>query len=424
MIAGAQSSVGGRVRIVKSLVAMGAVAATATALAVAPALADPVNSHYRSITPQPYDVVGAGSATTQNMVNALSVAYNKTVRRHNSSHPFILSWDATPPHNPNLLTQQIHTKAGCPKNLRPDGSSNGIKDMGSYGTVKYRGKTYPCINFARSSRPRSTTDPANGPGGVSFVILAKDAVTYATTAVTNVPNNLTTAQLTEIFGCSIPAGNGFLANTWGALLGAGAKDPTGSPAPVLPQAGSGTLSFFAGDLGVATTEPTCGPAAALPATQDPEENEGVANIFRVGNVSTGAPNPNVLYPFSIGSYIAQEFHSPKPGHKVGKGQNHFGNDFRGVLKLDELNGTQPTVTVGKAKFVTINPKFSALFQRYVYDVVPYSTDKTHIPAGLEKWFDSATVKGAPHGYFCQKGQNSIIENYGFLPTPFCGLLGA
>jgi ABC-type phosphate transport system substrate-binding protein len=119
---------------------MGAVAATATALAVAPALADPVNSHFRAITPQPYDVVGVGSATTQNMVNALSVAYNKTVKHHNSTHPFILSWDATPPHNPNLLTQQIRTKAGCPKNLRPDGSSAGIKALGSAGTVKFRGK--------------------------------------------------------------------------------------------------------------------------------------------------------------------------------------------------------------------------------------------------------------------------------------------
>ncbi len=93
-----------------------------------------------------------------------------------------------------------------------------------------------------------------------------------------------------------------------------------------------------------------------------------------------------------------------------------------MLHLNELNGTQPTVT--SKKVVTINPRFSLPFRRFVYDVVPYSTDKTHIPAGLEKWFDSATVKGAPHGYFCEKGQTSIIEDYGFLPTPFCGFLGA
>ena len=411
-------------RIVRSLVAMGAVAATATALAVAPAMADPVNSHFRAITPQPYDVVGVGSATTQNMVNALAVAYNKTVRRHNPTHPFLLSWDATPPHNPNFLTQQIRTKAGCPKNLRPDGSSAGIKALGSAGKVKFRGKSYPCVNFARSSRAFSATsgDPTFGPGGVSFTILAKDAVTYATTKGSNAPNNLSTAQLSEIFGCSIPAANGDPANSWGALLGNSTTNParnTALVAPVLPQAGSGTLAFFAGDLGVATTEPTCGPAAALPANKDPEENEGVDSVF----LSGGKPNPNVIFPFSIGSFIAQQFHSPKPGHRPGPGQNHFGNDFRGVLHLNELNGTQPTVTVGsgKRRHVTINPKFSAVFQRFVYNVVPWSADKTHIPASLEKWFNPANVKGAPHGYFCQKGQNSIIEDYGFLPTPLCGL---
>jgi ABC-type phosphate transport system substrate-binding protein len=410
------------VRIVKSLVAMGAVAATATALAVAPALADPVNGHLKKVTPQPYDVVGAGSATTEYVVDALSVAFNATVKHHSAAHPYILSWDATPPGKPNDITQMIKTKAGCATNLRPDGSSAGIADLSAYGTVKSRGKTYPCINFARSSRFFKAGDPAFGPGGVSFVILARDAVTYATTKVTNVPNNLTTKQLSEIFGCDIPAAGPFAANTWGALLGAGAKNPTQSPAPVLPQAGSGTLSFFAGDLGVATTEPTCGPAAALPATSDPEENEGVDNIFRVGDKASGAPNPNVIYPFSIGSYLAQEFHSPKPGHKPAKGQNKFGFNETGVLFLNELNGTQPTVSVGsgKGKHQIINPNFAKKFQRFVYDVLPYSADRTHIPASLEKWFNPATGKGT-HGFFCSSARKTLIEDYGFLPTALCGL---
>ena len=130
-------------RIVKSLVAMGAVVATATALAVATALADPVNTHYKAITPQPYDVVGVGSATTQNMVNALSVAYNRTVTHHSVRHPFILSWDATPPHNPNFLTQKINTKRGCARNLRPNGSSAGIKALGCVRLGAFRGQDLP-----------------------------------------------------------------------------------------------------------------------------------------------------------------------------------------------------------------------------------------------------------------------------------------
>ena len=50
-------------RIIKSLVAVSAVAATAAALAVAPALADPVNNSYKPVRANSWDVVGAGSAT-------------------------------------------------------------------------------------------------------------------------------------------------------------------------------------------------------------------------------------------------------------------------------------------------------------------------------------------------------------------------
>jgi hypothetical protein len=48
------------VRILRSLVAVAAVAATTTALAVAPAMADPVNKHLKRVTPKAFDIVGVG----------------------------------------------------------------------------------------------------------------------------------------------------------------------------------------------------------------------------------------------------------------------------------------------------------------------------------------------------------------------------
>src|ERR1700729_3885733 len=74
---GAYSSVGGRVRILKSLVAVGTVAATATALAMAPAVADPVNSKGHAVKPKLFDIVGVGSNTTQFLLDQFSVNYNK-----------------------------------------------------------------------------------------------------------------------------------------------------------------------------------------------------------------------------------------------------------------------------------------------------------------------------------------------------------
>ncbi len=312
----------------------------------------------------------------------------------------------------------IVVKQGCKKNLRPNGSGAGIAALtGGYGTTSYtyKGKKHvvPCIDFARSSRPRSSKDPAFGKGGVAFVTLAGDAVTYATTKGSNAPNNLSKAQLAQIFGCTVPAKNGDPANTWGALLGSKAKPGTAKVkiAPVLPQAGSGTLSFWATTaLGLSgTTEPTCGPAANLSVPNQPEENEGLNKIFKLGN---GKPNPNVLYPYSIGAYLSQLQNSPACGKRPSKTQNMFGCNQTGVLLLNGISGTKPAT--GRKGHLVTNPAWkSTPFQRFLYDVVPYSTSTSdHIPAYLEKYLGRK-------GYFCKQG--GVLNAYGFETTAACGI---
>ena len=399
-------------RILKTLVAACAVAATATALVAAPALAEPISSKGKPVTPQPYDIVGVGSESISYLVDQLTFNYNLTVKNHSPAHPYIYSWDAVPPSNLNDTTQMIILKKGCKKNLRPDGSSAGIAALTSgYGTVTYKGKSYPCIDFARSSRPRKSTDPALGAGGVAFVTLAGDAVTYASTANTNVPNKLSTKQLQEIFSCTVPAANGFDANTWGALLGTSAKGAADAIDPIVPQAGSGTLSFWMETaLGLTTdTEPTCGTAAALATAQQPEENEGISKVFLLSN---GKPNPNVIYPFSIGSYVSQLYHSRACGKKGKKGENQFGCNEIGVFHLNTIKGQQAPVVVKKGVGYT-NPSWNtSIWHRFLYDVVRYSaTTKDHIPGYLDKYFGKT-------GYFCK--QTSVLDAYGFEPTPLCG----
>jgi ABC-type phosphate transport system substrate-binding protein len=403
------------VRILKCLVAVSAAAAAATALAAAPALAEPINNHGKLVEPAAYDVVGVGSDTTQYVVDQLSLNYNATVKKHSPTNPYIYGWDAVPPSHPLDTTQAIKTKAGCKTEPRPDGSSAGIAALTSYGNVKYKGKTYPCIDFARSSRPRKSTD-GTGPGGVVFVTLAGDAVTYASASKTNVPNNLSEAQLQKIFGCSIPAAHGFAAGTWGALLGATAKDPTGKPDPIVPQAGSGTLSFwmetalgFTGD-----SEPTCGSAANLSVAHQPEENEGISPVFLVKSGGKEVANPNVIYPFSVGSFVAQAYHSKVCGHSAKKGDNKFGCDETGIFHLDGISRVAPTVKSGKS-FVT-NPAWNkTVFHRFLYDVVPfYSKTSDHVSPKLAKFF-------GPKGYFCGGAQKKVLIAYGFEPTLACGV---
>lgn len=384
-------------RILKSLVAVTVLAATASALAVAPAMADPVTTKLAKTTPRAFDVVGVGSDTIESVLNQLSVAYNAAHKTHNATHPYIYSWDATPINQPTNLTSKIKPKSGCASILRPDGSSAGILALAA--TPRDSNKKNNCFDFARSSRARAATDPGKAKGGLLFVALAKDAVTYSTSGTSNAPTNLSTKQLTEIYSCTVPATGSNPANNWADL--GGKKAPI---LPVLPQTGSGTRSFFLATIGVTT------PGSCVNST--PEENEGVAGVFK------GANAPNVIFPFSVGKYISQKFHSALCGKKPTKKQNAFGCDQIGKLVLRNVNGTKPTTGTGGS--TVINGNFAKAFQRIVFDVVPYSTTtKDHIPSRLEPFFASSRAK--TKGYFCGTAARKILIDYGFLPTVECGI---
>lgn len=365
----------------KLLKLLGGVAAAATVAAITagPALADPIGNNGKPVTPAASDVVGVGSDTIQSLLDQLSVNYNAS-----RSAPHLYSWDATNP-TTGAVGDKITVKAGCAKIARPDGSSAGISALDNNTKVG----SHFCIDYARASRGRAAGDPVKGPGGILFVALAKDAVTYATrTASTNAPGNLTTAQLAKIYTCSV--------TNWNKVGG-----KAGAIKPFLPQTGSGTRAFFLKAIGV-TTPGTC-------VNSSVQENEGTNPALN---------NVNAIVPFSIAKYIAERYHSARCGVKPTGTQNRFGCDTHGVLGLNKINGTAPTT--GKAPNVTINPGFTAAFVRTVYDVVRYSTTTAdHIPGYLEPFFASKSAK--VKGYTCNTAAGTnAIKNYGFLPTALCG----
>src|SRR5258705_12319105 len=76
-VAGAPISFAGGaeiMRLLKKLLVVGATAATATAMAVGPALADPPSG----VTPKETNVGGVGSATIQFLLHQFSFDYNNT----------------------------------------------------------------------------------------------------------------------------------------------------------------------------------------------------------------------------------------------------------------------------------------------------------------------------------------------------------
>ncbi len=372
-------------------------AAAALVASAVPALADPPASAGKQIVPKDYDLVSVGANTDDNLFNALAGDYDATIpaKKHSAKLPYLYTWNALPPGvttTPPGVTYKITPKAGCGSIARPNGSGQGLTALDANQKDAANKGDY-CIDFSRSSSGRSSTSPAEKVGGVGYVALATDAVTWSARDVlpkgqkgpaTYAPTTLTVAQLKSIFLCKD--------TTWGQVGGT-----KGQPIKAyLPQTGSGTLSFFLKVLGI-TTAGSC-------VNETLEENQGLAKQFN---------SPNAIFIYSVGDWIAQKYHSPLAGKKPTSAQNKFGTDEVGYLGIGKINGVSPLVAGKTAP--TINKGFRATgFTRTLYDVVRYQAAGDHIPATENR------ILGRT-GYFCANSTaTKAIEAYGFIPALTCG----
>jgi ABC-type phosphate transport system substrate-binding protein len=377
-------------KLTRMMAGVASVAAAAALVAGTVTMASAAtNDPPKAVTPAAYDIVGVGSNTTEYVMDSFSVAYNKTVKTHNVNNPYFYSYDALPLGVNVPGKYNIKPKTGCATIARPDGSGAGITALDSTQVIKFKGGSYQCIDFARSSGGRKPTYPADKPGGIVFVAFAKDAITWAARSAakggTNAPASLNTAQLKAIFTCKD--------TNWSQVGGKPGKIKV-----YLPQAGSGTLSTWEKFMGI-TTLGAC-------VSQAPEENEGTYAGFN---------NPNAVFIWSIGAYVAQKYHSAACGKAPSKAQNQFGCNLTGFIVPEKISGVNP---LSSAKVPTINPKFPASYWRTVYNVVKYWTGtKDHLSPKDEHIFGAKSEKG----YICSNAAaQTLIRNYGFVTTGLCG----
>jgi len=219
---------------------------------MAPAHADP------TFVPVDSDIVGVGSDTSQFALTYLAdgkdavAGYNagKTTAR-------LVSFDATGGGTVTL-------KQGATAISRPNGSGAGK-------ALLYGAGNNPDVDYARSSSAISATEKSNGLFAFPF---AKDTLALATAKVSNAPASISPADMVKIY-------DGTYTN-WSQLGGA-----AGTIAPKIPQAGSGTRSFFTDQLKAANG----GTAVTLaPSVVEVQEHDATP----VQN------DPNAVAPFSIG----------------------------------------------------------------------------------------------------------------------------
>ncbi|GAB2808878.1 substrate-binding domain-containing protein [Actinocorallia aurea] len=333
--------------MLKKMVLSAAAAALAVCAVQVPASADP------GFTPAKTDLVGVGSDTTQDVVNALAAAYNKT-----KPAARLASFNATG-------SATFTPKAGLPKRARVVGSSNGIKALLADNEGAY--------DFARSSRAKKTDGTE---ATLSFYAFAQDGVTWAVNYNSFAPKSLKKSQLASIYKCASSA------RYWDQVGGKKNGKKRVAIKPWLPQAGSGTRSFFLGAIGL--TDAQVGSCVNQKATNI--ENDGT----KVGT------NRASIAPFSIGQWIAQAIN-----HK---------SDRHGKLVLGKIAGVSPTtgkITIGKkgsvkGKNIRLNASdFPHQYLRLVYNVV--RTDEA-------VKFDA--IFGAT-GFVCD--QPALIRSFGFEP---------
>ena len=368
---GTSGWLGRRTARLKSLAVVGTVTLGMAGIGIAaagPAAADPATNY-----------VAVGSDTIQDVMNGFSAGVSGGI---------IGSWDAVNPVTATaheIITPAKALAGGAQNNCsftRPNGSTEGFNalDISAGGTAT--GLASPpqagCVDIARSSGgPGSvaTTGPGslNPAGQLVYVPFGVDAVTGAT-GPTTAGQSTTTKCLAATAGCTnglitftvpvtvITQADLFTKADLTALYAGNTateggvtywpKDstvvtqPPGSTVIDLyaPQPGSGTLKFWAAQLGFSATAPPvwvhqtiqAGPANGVAV----EEHDG----------SAYASDPNGYGPFSIAQFVAQS-----NGH----------NDRRHTAIIHSINGVAPTVA-GPA----LNPNFPIL--REVYNVVNFA----------------------------------------------------
>lgn len=364
-------------------VAVCAVVAGLTLAAAGPVAADPASP--------PTTVAGSGSDTTQDVLDAIA---------KNIGEPLAGSWNAT---GSSLITPK--GTGACANVSRPNGSGAGVAALrrslsgtsipGTSPTQFYptTSATYAgtnpvplgglCFDFARSSSGPGSA--ANTAGLLQYVPFGLDGVTVAVGPATGpdataIKGSFDLAELQALYSQGTPQ-----VGSDGVTYDPNPADgTTGTPIHLkVPQAGSGTRSFFAAAVGINPT--------ALPAwvsdTYTPTAG-GAGGPVQEHDGTAVQADQNALVPYSTAQWIAQA-----TGH----------NDRRHGARLQAVDGVPPIDANGK-----LNKAFAASLLREVYNVIPYAAVNSP-GTNLHNIF----VSTSPFSPLRLCNKTALITDYGF-----------
>jgi hypothetical protein len=403
------------------------------AVCASAALALPAGATVTSTTGN-HMIVGSGSVTTYNMMQAMDVLFNDSP----GCTITVASTVSNPPETFVCQNKPASLTGGNTENPYNDvaveepglGSSTGIaqlENQGSGGTTL----STALVNFARSSRAAKSSDPT----GLNFVAYAEDGVSWfhfkdvkGVKTPSSCINSLTQKQLTEIFSPTTNAEkywNFYVPPGSKASTSCGYKRVAGKLTPALveqysAQPGSGTLSTFDGYIGVKSEDYVASRGTAYEKTHIIVENED-RQIVRNGDEA------DAVFFFSWGKFQIEcgvGDSGTLPGCSPAKGDK---------VQLGAINGVFAT-----AKDILCSPASNCTglrhpfpLPRFLYNVYSNGSNAT-FPAATQATLNyvsevgfvckpNTTVKGPildPSTLIPYRTEiDALIKSNGFLPLP-------
>ncbi len=325
----------------KRIIGTAALGLAIAGLVVPTATADPNGS------PAFRQLAGMGSDTTENVMQALSDVVLVGGQKVLGSYDPLPAGQIINTKAETDFAGRCNTGGGSGGVPRANGSSAGRDALQAAMTPG--SPTEGCLDFARTSSGAKTADQ-------TFVVMAKDGLTYAYPTGGAIGPNNALADLQAIYQCQVP-----------------------DFAPLIPQSGSGTRNSWATLMGISnTTLPTC--VKDTVNGQPLQEHDGA---------KLGAANQ--LVPFSVAQFIAQQAGTIP--------------DTRSGAQLGSIDGVFPLVQ---------NPSQATL--RDVGNLLP-NAQATNPNSVANNVFINASPNDAAgtKSLICQQGK-ATIEKYGFIPV--------
>jgi phosphate transport system substrate-binding protein len=365
-----------RTRILAAALAATSVGTAALFVGTAPApAADPTHV-----------LAAAGSDTTDAVMHEIMARFGPSPANVNGSGsvniPAVPATGFTVPADASCASR-TYVVSGTPPTTytSPNGSSagkNALKDPTNL--------TNGCIDIARSSSGPSGSDPAE----FRYFGFAKDAVSWAGFNGGRAPATLTKTQIKGIYDCSF--------TNWSEVGGT-----AGAIQRYLPQAGSGTRSFFIANI-LDGADPTTVSSGSCPAVKLVQENNG-AQV-------TAADRPFAILPYSAAVWIAQA---------------------NGAMANSRSTATVRSITVSGTPLQPVAPPTFGKYKpnatvinggqfpgaRTVYNVL-HTNSVGYAEALRAVGYDTANPVGGVRSPLCNGQLTSVLERFGFTPLPANG----